>query len=84
MSFRNLTSESPSFPKAKVPLYPMTMVPAAPVNPVRSEAQGLLAHSGVKAFMKMYFNFNISKGGFKSEDTEEFFRCQNKYSKSLS
>ena len=30
----------------------MTMVPAAPVNPVRSEAQGLLAHSGVKAFMK--------------------------------
>ena len=54
MSFRNLTSESPSFPKAKVPLYPMTMVPAAPVNPVRSEAQGLLAHSGVKAFMKMH------------------------------
>ena len=50
MSFRNLTSESPSFPKAKVPRYPMTMVPAAPVNPVRSEAQGLLAHSGVKAF----------------------------------
>ena len=53
MSFRNLTSESPSFPKAKVPRYPMTMVPAAPVNPVRSEAQGLLAHSGVKAFMKI-------------------------------
>ena len=25
-----------------------------------------------------------TKGGFKSEDTEEFFRCQNKYSKSLS
>ena len=24
------------------------------------------------------------KGCFKSEDTEEFFRCQNKYSKSLS
>ena len=59
MSFRNLTSESPSFPKAKVPLYPMTMVPAAPVNPVRSEAQGLLAHSGVKAFMKMHINFNM-------------------------
>ena len=26
----------------------------------------------------------LSKGGFKSEDTEEFFCCQNKYSKSLS
>jgi hypothetical protein len=26
----------------------------------------------------------LFKGGFKSEDTEEFFRCQNKYSKSLS
>ena len=25
-----------------------------------------------------------AKGGFKSEDTEEFFHCQNKYSKSLS
>ena len=25
-----------------------------------------------------------SKGGFKSEDTKEFFRCQNKYSKLLS
>jgi hypothetical protein len=25
-----------------------------------------------------------SKGGFKSEKTGEFFRCQNKYSKSLS
>ena len=24
------------------------------------------------------------KGGFKSEDTEDFFRCQNEYSKSLS
>ena len=24
------------------------------------------------------------KGGFKSEDTEEFFHCQNKYSKTLS
>ena len=24
------------------------------------------------------------KGGFKSEDTEDFFHCQNKYSKSLS
>ena len=28
--------------------------------------------------------WNFTKGGFKSEDTEEFFRCQNKYSKSLS
>ena len=26
----------------------------------------------------------VPKGGFKSEDTEEFFHCQNKYSKSLS
>ena len=26
----------------------------------------------------------LSKGGFKSEETGEFFRCQNKYSKSLS
>ena len=26
----------------------------------------------------------IAKGGFKSEDTGEFFRCQHKYSKSLS
>ena len=26
----------------------------------------------------------LPKGGFKSEDTEEFFRCQNKYFKSLS
>ena len=25
-----------------------------------------------------------SKGGFKSEDTGEFFHCQHKYSKSLS
>ena len=24
--------------------------------------------------------WNFTKGGFKSEDTEEFFRCQNKYS----
>ena len=41
VSFLNLTSESPSFPKAKVPRYPMTMVPAAPDSPVRSEAHGL-------------------------------------------
>ena len=27
---------------------------------------------------------SVSKGGFKSEDTEYFFRCQNEYSKSLS
>ena len=27
---------------------------------------------------------DIVKGGFKSEETGEFFRCQNKYSKSLS
>ena len=41
VSFRNLTSESPSFPKAKVPRYPITKVPAAPSLPaVRSEAQG--------------------------------------------
>jgi hypothetical protein len=26
----------------------------------------------------------IAKGGFKSEDTGEFFHCQHKYSKSLS
>ena len=26
----------------------------------------------------------MTKGGFKSEETREFFRCQNKYSKSLS
>ena len=26
----------------------------------------------------------FTKGGFKSEETGEFFRCQNKYSKSLS
>ena len=28
--------------------------------------------------------FQNVKGGFKSEDTEEFFHCQNKYSKPLS
>ena len=70
MSFRNLTSESPSFPKAKVPRYPMTMVPAAPVNPVRSEAQGLLAHSGVKAFMKMHFTFNMRGRPYKTSAIE--------------
>ena len=36
-----MTSESPSFPKANVPRYPMTIVPAAPDNPERSEADGL-------------------------------------------
>ena len=30
------------------------------------------------------FKQHLGKGGFKSEDTEEFFRCPNKYSKSLS
>ena len=29
-------------------------------------------------------NLEITKGGFKSEDTWEFLHCQHKYSKSLS
>ena len=49
MSFLNLTSESPSFPNANVPLYPMTMVPAAPSNPVKSVAHGLRGEVGVVA-----------------------------------
>ena len=41
VNLRNLTSERPSFPKAKVPRYPITIVPAAPNAPVKSEAHGL-------------------------------------------
>ena len=37
--------------------------------------------SALPDLLKLY---RYSKGGFKSEDTEDFFRCQNKYSKSLS
>ena len=38
----------------------------------------------VRILFSRILNCLYAKGGFKSEDTEEFFRCQNKYSKSLS
>ena len=40
--------------------------------------------SEVGKFLELVLVLMATKGGFKSEETGEFFRCQNKYSKSLS
>ena len=41
-------------------------------------------HNGANALEIIFLWISNFKGGFKSEDTEDFFRCQNEYSKSLS